>query len=308
MIMPIIQELAALSQFNQQNREALYEALTEDPDVIIERHSTISSKPHSNNEPHQKTYTFQDLAGHIPQDVREVTDFIKNAEQYERVGAQMPKGILLHGPGGTGKTSIARAIAGEVDAAFFQASGSDFVEVYVGVGPQRVRELFDQARHALQAKTVERAIIFIDEIDAIGSSRGGEANSEYRNTLNELLNQLDGFDQSENIFIVAATNMPAVLDKALLRPGRFDRIVEIPLPSQTSRRDIFSHYIKSIAYTGSTDAITNASNKTPGFSGAEIKNIVNEAAILAARENIDYVAERHLEHACNKALQQKKHR
>ncbi len=227
---------------------------------------------------------------------------MKDPARFARVGAKMPRGVLLYGPPGTGKTSIARAIAGESGAEFFSASGSDFVEMYVGVGPMRVRELFEKA------KACKKAIIFIDEIDAIGGKRSGESNSEYRNTLNELLKQMDGFERS-NITVIAATNRVDDLDEALLRPGRFDRLVEVGLPSLQSRIGIFKLYCSKITYTGENDSIfTELAQKSTGFSGADIKNVINEAAVLAAREEADSVSEAHLRQALDKIVKQKRSR
>lgn len=247
------------------------------------RNSANSANSASNNAPDKPDFSFADIAGSVPDDVRELVDFVKNVEQYKKVGAKMPKGILLHGPGGTGKTSLARAIAGEANAAFFNASGSEFIEMYVGVGPQRVRELFNAARAAVKSKKYKRAIIFIDEIDAIGCSRTGESNSEYRNTLNELLNQMDGFALEDSIFIIGATNTIQLLDKALLRPGRFDRLVKIDLPALEDRIAILKHYAHKIACHVPLTLFNDIATQTAGFSPAELKALVNEAAVFAAR-------------------------
>lgn len=294
----ILHNLALLSDFNQQNRTALYNFLKDS--ITTDGNSDSSGmnlflKPEE--KPLQKQYSFEDIAGTVPQDIIEIIDFIKDPIRFARVGARMPKGILLYGPPGTGKTSLARAIAGESGAQFIHASGSEFVEVYVGVGPQRVRELFDKA------KKHEKSIIFIDEIDAIGGKRSGDSNSEYRNTLNELLNQMDGFSQN-NITVIAATNNVHMLDKALLRPGRFDRLIKIGLPDTESRFQIFKHYSKKIAYKGDIITLINLSKATEGLTGADIKNIINEAAILAARNNKDFVDEQNLKDACKKILNQ----
>jgi cell division protease FtsH len=297
-------ELAAISEFNRHNRAELYKSIQKmftpeqdfnqdfqfDPNLSPEEQvRAFSNRP----------FTFADLAGTIPEDIREIADVIRNPIPFARVGAKIPKGILLYGPPGTGKTSIARAIAGEATADFFQASGSEFIELYVGMGPKRVRELFDQARQC------KKAIIFIDEIDAIGTKRSGETNSEYRNTLNELLRQMDGFTGS-NITVIAATNRIEDLDAALLRPGRFDRLVEIPLPNQQSREEIFKLYCSRIAYYGSSAIYSELAQKSFGFSGADIKNVVNEAAVLAAREDSNMVTEEHLKQSLEKAVQQKR--
>jgi cell division protease FtsH len=301
----ILQELVNLSAFNAYNRQLLYQSVTGDssetrltPPTIPPFFGDHSDKKKGTNNS-DRSFTFANLAGEIPEDIREIVEFIDNPERFTRVGAKRPKGILLYGPPGTGKTSIARAIAGEAGAEFFHASGSEFVEVYVGIGPQRVRELFEKARQA------PKALIFIDEIDAIGSKRSGEGNSEYRNTLNELLNQMDGFKQS-NITVIAATNRPEDLDSALLRPGRFDRLVEIGLPNAASRIAILRHYCSEITYLGDLATLDELAIKMGGFSGADIKNLVNEAAVFAARENVQSVAEDHMRKALQKTLNQKR--
>lgn len=260
------------------------------------------------NDPEQPNYSFADIAGTVPDDVRELVEYVKNVERYKRVGAKMPKGIMLHGPGGTGKTSLARAIAGEANAAFFKASGSEFVEMYVGVGPQRVRELFQSARDAVKSKKYSRAIIFIDEIDAIGCARSSDSNQEYRNTLNELLNQMDGFALEDSIFIIGATNTIEMIDKALLRPGRFDRLVKIDLPNLSDRLEILKHYAKKTKHTIPTSIFQEVAQKTNGCSGAELMSLINEAAIFAARGNKEHVTSEDCLKALNKILEQKRHR
>jgi len=289
---PIVGLLKEWWAINRRNQQEVYQVFFEPSEPAQEQQE-------------EAPYTFANIAGEIPQDVREITEFIKNPERLTSTGAKLPKGILMYGPGGTGKTSIARAIAGEAHAAFFDASGSDFVELYVGVGPSRVRELFNKARTAVKSGTHSKAIIFIDEIDAIGGARTVENNSEYRNTLNELLKQLDGFTQDPSIFVIGATNNPHILDKALLRPGRFDRLVEIPLPSEKSREDIIRYYLSKINYTGA-DCCADLARLTPHCNGAELENLVNEAALLAAREGSPSVTEQHLRTALQKIIHQKR--
>lgn len=246
----------------------------------------------------EKKRGFQNIAGFIPEDITEVVEFLRYPEKFVEIGAKMPKGLLLVGPPGTGKTSIARAIAEEANAKFFNASATEFIELYVGAGPKKIRELFDRAR-----ASGTRAIIFIDEIDAIGGSRSGETNSEYRNTLNELLNQMDGFTQNNFITVIGATNTPESIDAALKRPGRFDKIIFIDLPNFESRIKILTLYSQDIKYE-QVDFLELA-KKTDGFSPAEIKNLVNEAAILAVRQKAKIVKQSHFIKGLNNLKKQK---
>lgn len=225
--------------------------------------------------------TFKDVAGldEAKEEVMEVVDFLRNPKKYTVLGGKIPKGVLLVGPPGTGKTLLAKAVAGEADVPFFSISGSDFVEMFVGVGASRVRDLFRQAREKAPC------IIFIDEIDAIGRARGRnsmQGNDERENTLNQLLVEMDGFSTDKGVILVAATNRPDILDTALLRPGRFDRQIGIGKPDLIGREQIFKVHLKPIKIGDNVDAKTLAM-QTPGFAGAEIANICNEAALIAAR-------------------------
>ena len=226
--------------------------------------------------------TFADVAGYdgAKQEVLEVVDFLKNPDRYKRAGAVGPRGVLLVGPPGTGKTLMARAVAGEADVPFFSVTGSSFIEVFVGVGASRVRDMFATARK--QAPS----IIFIDEIDAIGQRRGGAliSNDEREQTLNQLLAEMDGFDSGTGVVVMAATNRPETLDPALLRPGRFDRQVEIPLPNLKDREAILAVHSRDRQLSPDV-ALSVVARGTPGFSGADLANLVNEAAIVAVRDN-----------------------
>ena len=230
--------------------------------------------------------TFAQVAGYegAKREVAEVVDFLKNPDRYKRAGAVGPKGVLMVGPPGTGKTLIARAVAGEAGVPFFVVTGSSFVELFVGVGASRVRDLFSDARKRAPS------IIFIDEIDAIGQRRGGAivSNDEREQTLNQLLAEMDGFDPSIGIVVMAATNRPEVLDPALLRPGRFDRQVEIPLPNLKERAAILAIHAKGKKLAADVD-LEVVARGTPGFSGADLANLVNEAAIVAVRDGRDVV-------------------
>jgi cell division protease FtsH len=232
--------------------------------------------------------TFDDIAGleEVKVEVREVVDFLKNPEKYTKLGAKIPKGVLLVGPPGTGKTLLARAVAGEAGVPFFSMSGSEFVEMFVGVGASRVRDLFRKAKQS------SPSIIFIDEIDAIGRSRGRaasfQANDERENTLNQLLTEMDGFGANTGVIVLAATNRGEILDRALLRPGRFDRQIYLDLPTLPERKAIFKVHTKPLTL-GSDINLDTLAAQTPGFSGADIANICNEAALIAARQGKDAV-------------------
>ena len=233
--------------------------------------------------PNNKKVTFQDVAGadEEKEELAEVVDFLREPQKYTEIGARIPRGILLVGPPGTGKTLLARAVAGEADVQFLSISGSDFVELYVGVGAARVRDLFDQA------KKIAPTIIFIDEIDAIGRRRGsglGGGHDEKEQTLNQLLVEMDGFGRNEGVIVLAATNRPDVLDPALLRPGRFDRQIHVGKPDIKGREEILKVHAKDKRLDESVSLKTIA-RSTPGFTGADLSNLLNEAAIMAARDN-----------------------
>jgi cell division protease FtsH len=245
------------------------------------------------------TTRFTDIAGYegSKREVAEVVDFLSNPERYTRAGAIGPRGVLMVGPPGTGKTLMARAVAGEAGVPFLALTGSSFVELFVGVGASRVRDLFADARKRAPS------IIFIDEIDAIGQRRGGSivSNDEREQTLNQLLAEMDGFDPSTGVVVMAATNRPEVLDPALLRPGRFDREVEIPLPNQAERAAILAVHVKGkhLAPDVDFDAVARA---TPGFSGADLANLINEAAIVAVRDDRDVIFARDIDEARDRVI------
>ena len=244
--------------------------------------------------------TFDDVAGmeNSKQELKEIVDYLKEPGQFRRIGGKVPKGVLLVGPPGTGKTLLARAVAGEAGVNFFTISASQFIEMFVGVGASRVRDLFSSAKKGAPS------IIFIDEIDAVGRSRGtgfGGGHDEREQTLNQLLSEMDGFDQHEEVIVLAATNRPDVLDPALLRPGRFDRYVVIERPDWRDREKILKVHTRKITLAEGIDFITIAKG-TPGMTGADLANLVNEAAILASRENASAVTMAHLEQAKDKLL------
>ncbi|MBC7364706.1 MAG: ATP-dependent metallopeptidase FtsH/Yme1/Tma family protein [Candidatus Aminicenantes bacterium] len=250
--------------------------------------------------PMQKRITFKDVAGvdEAKIELQEIIEFLKDPRKFQRLGGRIPKGVLLVGAPGTGKTLLARAVAGEANVPFFSISGSDFVEMFVGVGASRVRDLFDQAKkHA-------PCLIFIDEIDAVGRQRGaglGGGHDEREQTLNQLLVEMDGFDSNEGIIVIAATNRPDILDTALLRPGRFDRRIIVPMPDVKGREEILKVHTRKVPLAPDVDLKVIA-RSTPGFSGADLANLINEAALLAARKGQDSVTMRDLEEAKDKIL------
>lgn len=248
----------------------------------------------------QKKVTFKDVAGsdEAKEELHEIIDFLKDPQKFQKLGGRIPKGVLLVGPPGTGKTLLARAIAGEANVPFFSISGSDFVEMFVGVGASRVRDLFEQG------KKNAPCIIFIDEIDAVGRHRGaglGGGHDEREQTLNALLVEMDGFESNEGVILVAATNRPDVLDPALLRPGRFDRRVVVPRPDVKGREEILRVHTRKVPLSDDVD-LSIIGRGTPGFSGADLANLVNEAALWAARQNRKFVMMVDFEMAKDKVL------
>jgi len=244
--------------------------------------------------------TFEDVAGmeNSKQELKEIVDYLRNPKQFERIGCKVPKGVLLVGPPGTGKTLLARAVAGEAGVTFFSISASQFIEMFVGVGASRVRDLFTSAKKAAPS------IIFIDELDAVGRSRGagfGGGHDEREQTLNQLLSEMDGFDQHQEVIVLAATNRPDVLDPALLRPGRFDRHVVIERPDWRDREKILQVHVRKTVLAEGID-LGIVARGTPGMTGADLENLVNEAAILASREDAAAVTMEHLEKAKDKIL------
>jgi len=243
---------------------------------------------------------FSDVAGltEEKEEVAELIDFLKNPKKFQKMGARIPKGVLLVGPPGTGKTLLAKAVAGEANVPFYYISGSDFVELFVGVGASRVRDMFKQA------KQTAPCLIFIDEIDAVGRQRGtglGGGHDEREQTLNQLLTEMDGFGANEGIIIIAATNRPDVLDPALLRPGRFDRQVTVSLPDQKERLAILNVHAKNKVF-GSDVNLENISKRTPGYSGADLENLLNEAALLAVRRNLPAIGMAEIDEASDRVL------
>ena len=247
-----------------------------------------------------KRVTFNDVAGadESKQELEEIVDFLKDPQKFQRLGGKIPKGVLLVGPPGTGKTLLAKAVAGEANVPFFSISGSDFVEMFVGVGASRVRDMF------AQAKKNSPCLLFIDEIDAVGRHRGaglGGGNDEREQTLNQLLVEMDGFEPNENVILIAATNRPDVLDPALLRPGRFDRQVTVSNPDVKGREAILNVHVRKVPLARDVD-LSVVARGTPGFSGADLANLVNEAALLAARRNKRKVTAEDFDNAKDKVL------
>jgi len=248
----------------------------------------------------KKKVTFADVAGadEVKEELEEIVEFLKSPKKFNELGARIPKGVLLFGPPGTGKTLLARAVAGEAGVPFFSISGSDFVEMFVGVGASRVRDLFEQA------KKNAPCIVFVDEIDAVGRQRGaglGGGHDEREQTLNQLLVEMDGFEANEGIIIIAATNRPDILDPALLRPGRFDREVVVDIPDVLGRKEILKVHSRGKPLAESVDMDVLA-RRTPGFTGADLANLINEAALLAARRNIKEIGQAELEDSVERVI------
>jgi len=262
--------------------------------------SGFSKSPATKYDATEKQITFKDVAGLLAakEDLKEIVDFLKSPEKYEKLGGQIPKGVLLNGPPGTGKTLLARAVAGEADVPFFSVNGSEFIQMFVGVGASRVRDLFRTAKEQAPA------IIFIDEIDAVGRQRGaglGGGHDEREQTLNQILGEMDGFNQGDSTIVVAATNRPDVLDPALLRPGRFDRHIAVDRPTQRGREAIFKVHVRNVPLSDDVDLKRLAAG-TVGFTGADIRNMVNEAALWAARNDKNRVEMDDFEHARDKII------
>jgi len=250
--------------------------------------------------PDSNKVTFNDVAGlkEEKEELKELIDFLKNPKRFQKLGARIPKGVLLFGPPGTGKTLLAKAVAGEAEVPFYFISGSDFVELFVGVGASRVRDMFQQAKRNAPC------LIFIDEIDAVGRQRGtglGGGHDEREQTLNQLLTEMDGFGANEGIIIIAATNRPDVLDPALLRPGRFDRQVTVNLPDVKGREEILAVHAKNKKLASGV-TLANLAKRTPGFSGADLENLLNEAALLAVRRNKDVITMSEVDEATDRVL------
>jgi ATP-dependent metalloprotease len=244
-----------------------------------------------------KVYTFDDVEGcdEAKDELKQVVEFLKNPLKFTKLGAKMPKGVLLVGPPGTGKTLLAKAVAGEAEVPFIYASGSEFDEMFVGIGSMRIRQMFQSAKEQAPA------IIFIDEIDAVGSKRNARDPQHSRMSLNQLLIELDGFSESTGVVVIAATNFPETLDKALLRPGRFDKHVHVPLPDVTGRRKILNLFTSEIKLAKDVD-LALVSRATPGFSGADLNKLINQAKIMASLENSPSLQMSHLERSRDEML------
>lgn len=262
--------------------------------------SGFSKSPAKRYEPDKRPVTFKDVAGleGVKADLQEIVDFLKDPKKFQRLGGRVPKGVLLNGPPGTGKTLLARAIAGEAGVPFYSVNGSEFIQMFVGVGASRVRDLF------ATAKETSPAIIFVDEIDAVGRQRGaglGGGHDEREQTLNQILSEMDGFEVNETVIVIAATNRPDVLDPALLRPGRFDRHVTVDRPTLRGREDILKVHVRDVPLSDDVN-LRRIAEGTTGLTGADLRNIVNEAALWATREDHDKVYMTDFEYAIDKVL------
>ncbi|MCA9202069.1 MAG: AAA family ATPase, partial [Planctomycetales bacterium] len=262
--------------------------------------SGFTKSPAKRYEASKQAITFKDVAGleGVKADLIEIVDYLKSPAKFQRLGGRVPKGVLLNGPPGTGKTLLARAVAGEAGVPFYSVSGSEFIQMFVGVGASRVRDLFRTA------KEKSPAIIFVDEIDAVGRQRGaglGGGHDEREQTLNQILSEMDGFSQTDSVIVMAATNRPDVLDPALLRPGRFDRHVTVGRPTQKGRFEIFKVHVRDVPLADNVDLERMASS-TVGLTGADIRNIVNEAALWAARQDKSVVEMSDFDYARDKVL------
>ena len=271
-----------------------YFSIEEKPQLMP---SILATEKDTTREKDKSNVTFKDVAGleEIKDELQETIDFINHSYKYKRMGAKIPKGILFYGPPGTGKTLLAKAVAGETKATFLYASGSEFVEKYVGVGAKRVRTLFEKA------KKDSPSIIFIDEIDAIGSKRNSESNNEKDQTLNQLLVELDGFNTNETVIVIGATNRLDLLDEALLRPGRFDRHIYVGNPNVRAREKILEVHTNDKPLDKALD-IESIAKKTTGLSGAQLANIANEAAIIAVRNNKNIISINEFDAAIERVL------
>lgn len=270
------------SEWNAQNRAELVSNFTP-------KKSNDNSKKNNQQEDNNKKIRFNSIVGGVSQEVLELKSFLENPELFDEVGAEKPTGILLVGPPGTGKTMTVQALANEIDAEFIQANASSFINMYVGTGPNAVQEIFKKAEAVLKSGKKKHVIIFLDEFDSIGSRRsdnGSGAVSEENKTINELLAQMDGFNKNKNITVIAATNRLEMIDEALLRPGRFDYIVQIPLPDLNKRKELIRHYLKSKPRKMDENIMDNLdtlAKATVGFNCAQLKELVNRASVIAVR-------------------------
>jgi len=300
-----------LSDHNMANWNRLIRNVEQDHNISTPQGRQTNTQPTETDKSGDihKVCTFADVAGGIPQEIATLVDMLKNNEKYLKYGINPPKGILLVGPPGCGKTLLARALAGETGCGFLYASATEFIEIFIGTGPQRVRELFDNASNYSRMHGDQKVIIFIDEIDALGSRAAlAGHDSESRRTLNELLTQMDGFAQNPRVIVLAATNNPQDVDPALKRAGRFDTIVEIPLPDKDRRRAIVFHYVQKIPSdrVAALD-IDRIAVSTYGFNNADLKELVRLAALRAVEQNAEQLQQHHFETAIAMIKAQKRY-